>query len=221
VNRLTIRAALYLGFGLTFGVWLLTGYQFSRRLNELEDRSSEINTRYIYGQDLLSIVRAQILLGSVYVRDALLDPDPSSRQDYRRQLEKSYQAADDALRQFVPVVDSQAKREQLKRLQRGIDGFRDTLLQVLSIENSHRTASALVLLRTQIMPKREDAIRLADEIQALNRSEFVQLQAAMGQTHRATQGQIWLRLGFALAASLGIAAIAALYAGRLENRLRR
>ena len=221
MTRLTIRAALYLGFGLTFGVWLLIGYQFSERLNELEGRSSEINTRYMYGQDLLSVVRAQILLGSVYVRDALLDPDPSSRQEYRRQLEKSYQAADDALRQFVPVVDSPAKREQLKRLQNGIDGFRDTLLHVLSTENSDRPSSALVLLRTQIMPKREDAIRLADEIQALNRSEFVQLQAATGQTHRATQRQIWLRLGFALAASLGIAAIAALYAGRLESRLRR
>src|SRR6185503_2972059 len=221
MSRLTIRAALYLGFGLTFGVWLLTGYQFSQRMTDLERRSSEINTRYMHGQDLLSIVRAQILLGSVYARDALLDPDPSSRREYRQQLEESYRAADEALRQFVPVVDSEAKRDQLNRLRQGIDGFRDTLLQVLSMDNQDRASAALLLLRTKIMPKREDAIRLAEEIQTLNRSEFVQLQAETAQTHGAAQRQIWLRLGFALAASLGIAAIAALYAGRLEDRLHR
>ena len=221
MRRLTIRAALYLGFGLTFGVWLLTGYQFSQRMGELERRSDAINARYMRGQDLLSIVRAQILLGSVYARDALLDPDAASVDTYRRQLEDAYRSADVALQQFVPVVDSPAKREQLKRLREGIDDFRDTLLQVLSIERPGRLSEALVLLRTQVMPRREDAIRLAEDIQALNRSEFVQLQAETAQTHRLTQRQIWLRLGFALIASLGIAGIAAIYAGRLEDRLRR
>lgn len=221
MTRLTIRAALYLGFGLTFGVWLLTGYQFSQRMGELERRSDAINARYMRGQDLLSVVRAQILLGSVFARDALLDPNVESVNNYRRQLQGAYRSADEALQQFLPVVDSPAKREQLKRLQDGIDGFRDTLLQVLSIERPSRLSEALVLLRTQVMPKREDAIRLAGDIQALNRSEFVQLQAETAQTHRLTQRQIWLRLGFALIASLAIAGFAAIYAGRLEDRLRR
>jgi signal transduction histidine kinase len=221
MTRLTIRAALYLGFGLTFGVWLLTGYQFSRRMSELEQRTDENNARYMRGQDLLSIVRAQILLGSIYARDALLDPDAASVDDYRRQLQEAYRSADEALQQFAPVLDSPAKHEQLTRLREGIDGFRNTLLQVLSIERPGRLSEALALLRTQVIPKRDDAIRLAEDIQALNRSEFVQLQAETAQTHRLTQRQIWLRLGFALALSLAIAGIAAIYAGRLEYRLRR
>ena len=221
MTRLSIRAALYLGFGLTFGVWLLIGYQFSQRMDELEQRASEINATYMHGQELLAIVRAQILLGSVYARDALLDADPSAAENYRRQLEESYRTADSALRQFVPVLDSAAVRAQQDRLRQGLDRFRETMLQVLSIETPIRAPEALRVLRTEIMPKREDAIRIAEETQSINRSEFVQQQAETARTHAATQRQIWLRLGFALAVSLGIAAIAALYAGRLETRLRR
>jgi signal transduction histidine kinase len=71
------------------------------------------------------------------------------------------------------------------------------------------------------MPKREAAVRVSEEVQALNRSAFVQQQADIAETHRNTQRQVWLRLGLALAASLGIALLAAAYAGRLEDRIRR
>ena len=43
-------------------------------------------------------------MGSIYVRDALLDPDPSTARDYRNQLEESARAADLALQECVPVL---------------------------------------------------------------------------------------------------------------------
>src|SRR5579864_5849879 len=82
VAGITIRAALFLGFGLTFGIWMFAGYYFTRRIGEVEGRAAAINARYMQAQDLLSTVRAQVLLGSVYVRDALLDPDPTTAGDY-------------------------------------------------------------------------------------------------------------------------------------------
>jgi len=221
VTRLTIRAALFLGFGLTFGLWLLTGYQFTQRMAELEGQSNEINTRYMHSQELLSTVRAQILLGSVHLRDALMDPDPAASDDYRRQIEEAYRAADEALQQYVPVLGSPREREQFARLRLEIDAFLGTLLEVLETDSSRWPAMARVILRTLVMPKREVVIRVSEDIQALNRSAFVQQQSEITRTHEATQRQVWLRLGFALAASLGIALIAAAYAGRLEDRIRR
>jgi signal transduction histidine kinase len=218
---LTIKAALFLGFGLTFGLWLMTGYQFTQRMNALEDRASAINARYMQAQELLSTVRAQMLLGSVYLRDALLDPDPATANDYRRELEETYRIADQALREYVPILDSPDEAERVTHLRREIDAFRNTVLQVLATDSSRWPAMARVIIRTLIMPKRETVIQVSDEVQALNRSAFVQLQSEIAETHRATQRQVWLRLGFALAASLGIALLAAFYAGRLENRIRR
>ena len=218
---LTIKAALFLGFGLTFGLWFLTGYQFTQRMDELQDEASAMNARYMHAQELLSTVRAQVLLASVYVRDALLDPDPATADDYRRELEETYQIADQALQQYVPVLDSPDEVERVTHLRREIDAFRETLLQVLATDSSRWPAMARVILRTLIMPKRELVIGVSDEVQALNRSSFVQLQEEIAAAHRSTQRQVWLRLGIALAASLGIAFFAAFYAGRLENRIRR
>ena len=48
-------------------------------------------------QELLATVRAQVLLGSVYVRDALLDPNPATAAEYRRQVEATYDAVTQAL----------------------------------------------------------------------------------------------------------------------------
>src|SRR5580765_8432143 len=93
LRRLTLQKALLLGFGVTFSVWLFTGFYFARRINEVGRSSEELNTRYTRAQELLSTLRAQVLLGSVYLRDALLDPNPSVA-DYHRQIQEAYRAAD-------------------------------------------------------------------------------------------------------------------------------
>src|SRR3990172_2362646 len=85
ISRLTIRAALLLGFGATFGIWLAAGYYFTRRISDIETRTAAINARYIQAQELLSTVRTQVLLGSVYVRDALLEPS-SAAAGYRDRI---------------------------------------------------------------------------------------------------------------------------------------
>ena len=220
LEGLPIRAALLLGFGLTFGIWLFAGYSFTKRIGEVESRASAINTRYTQAQELLAAVRSQVLLGSVYVRDALLDPDPATAGEYRRQLEATYDGLNQALHQYVPVLDSLAERERVGRLQREIDDFRGTMLRVLDTDSSRWPTDARVLLRTQIVPKRELVIRVSEEVQALNRGAFVQQQKEIAEIYGAAQRRLWRNLGLALAASFGIALVATLYTGRLENRIR-
>lgn len=221
LERLTIKAALLLGFGFTFGIWLFAGSYFTKRIGDVERRAAAINTRYMQAQELLSAVRAQLLLESVYVRDALLDPNPATVPDYRRQLEETYRTVHQALQQYVPVLDSAAERERVRRLQLEIDEFRHTMLRVLATDSRRWPTEARVLLRTEIVPKRELVIRVSGEVQALNRIAFVQQQRAIAEIYGVTQRRLWESLGLALAASFGIGLLATLYAGRLENRIRR
>ena len=69
----TIKVALTLAFGLTVGLWLFAGYQFTRRMGEVEREAAASNGRYTTAQQVLAAVRAKILVRSVYVRDALLE----------------------------------------------------------------------------------------------------------------------------------------------------
>lgn len=218
-KRPTIRVALILGFGLTLGLWLFSSYRFTARMAEVQTEAAAINARYIHSQELLSTVRAQTLLGSVYVRDALLDPDPGATVAYRRQLEQTQRDIDQALEHYVPVLNSSVERERLGRLRHELEDFRATLEEVIANDNLQPPAQARVVLSRRVVPQREIVMRVSEEVQALNRADFVQQQTAIADIYRTTQGRVRTQFGFALAASLGIALLATLYAGRLESRL--
>jgi signal transduction histidine kinase len=217
---MTIRAALFVAFTLLLGLWLLSGYYFSTRVAAVEQEAAVINARYMNAQELLSTVRGQVLVASVLVRDALLDPDRGTTGAYRLRMDDAFSTIDDALTHYVPVLDSQAEGEHVSQLRQAIDRFRETLTQVLNSDSTRWPADAGLLLRSQMVPRREGVLRVSEEIQALNRNAFVQQQSAMSAAYATTQRRIWRQLGVALAASFVIGLFALRFVARLESRLR-
>lgn len=220
LEGLTIKAALLLGFGLTLGLWLLAGYDFTRRMSQVEREAAAINARYTRAQELLSNVRPRVLLASVHVRDALLDPDRRTADDYRRRLDRTLRSVDEALRQYVPVLHSAEERRRVDRLRQEIEGFGTAMAQVLATDTQVSKEEARVLL-ARLVPRRELVIGVTEQVQALNRAAFIQQQASIAETYRISQQRVWRRLGLSLVASLGIALVAIFYVTRLEARLRR
>jgi hypothetical protein len=186
----TIKASLMLGLALICGTWVVAGYDLARRMADLEQRSTAINERYMRAQELLTTARSQVLVGSVYVRDALLDPTPASADGYRARLEESYRAAERALMQYVPVLDTASEHERIAALQAEIHDFRTTVLDVLATDSSRWVAEARSLLRRRIVPKREGVLRVAEEIQALNRAAFISQQNEISGMYRAAQRRL-------------------------------
>jgi len=221
LHGLTIKAALVLGFSLTLGVWLFTGYDISQRMSALQDEVSRLNARYTRAQELLSTVRAQVLLGSVYVRDALLDPSPAAATQSLSRLEQTSRAIDDALAQYEPVFGSDVERDRLQRLRREVLDFRTTMNSVLATPPTQWATDARRLLNERVVPRRETVIRVSEDVQALNRQAFVQQQSRLAALYDAAERRTWQRLGLALAGSLGIALLATFYGTRLEQHLRR
>jgi signal transduction histidine kinase len=76
------------------------------------------------------------------------------------------------------------------------------------------------VLNRVIAPRRDAAVAISDEIQALNRRAFVQQQREMSEIHRVAETENRDRLGGALVVGLGVLLLTSLYAGRLESRLR-
>lgn len=221
VHRLTIKAALLLGFGLTVALWIGTGLQFTRRIAEVQREAAAINRRYMNAQELLSTVRAELLIGSVYARDALLDPDPAASDAYRQQVHTTYTAVDAALDRYVPVLDTPVEQARIARLRQEVSTFGATMLEVFERKDARGGEEARLILQRRIVPQRAVVIRASEEVQALNREAFVQQQATIAEVYRVMQRRVWQQLGLALVGSLGIALIASLYAGRLEGQLRR
>jgi signal transduction histidine kinase len=215
-----IKAALLLGFGLTVGLWLWAGYDFTRRMAHVERQATAINVRYMEAQELLASVRPQVLLVSVNVRNALLDRDLSNLDDYRLRISRILATIDSTLRQYVPVLDSAVEQERVLRLRSEIEGFGEAILQVMSSASDRPHEQTRALL-SRVVPRRDVVIRVTEEVQGLNRAAFVQQQAAMADAYRTAQREVWQQLGVSLIASLAIALLATLYVVRLEHRLRR
>lgn len=218
--RVGIRAVLILGFGLTLGLWAFTAYSFTAQMAEAERRGAVVLARYNRAQELLSTVRAQILLISVHVRDALLDPDRRATDKYRRRIDESYTRIESALGGYSPVPDATGERDDVLRLRAEIEQFRGTMTEMLDLHASGRPVDVRDLLNRRMVPRRESAIGFSEQVQALNRAAFVRQQAASAAIHQAAERRSWWYLGVALMASLGIALFATAYSTRLEAKLR-
>jgi signal transduction histidine kinase len=218
IDRLTIRAALLVGFGLTIGLWLFAGYQVTLRMRAAQHEFAAANTRYMQAQELLASVRTQVLVSSVLVRDVLLDPEPRLVADHLQEIDRAYRSIDASLARYVPFLDFLDERERVRRLRDEIHELRSASDEVLATDSSRWSADARLLLR-RFMPKREAAIGVSEEVQSLNRSAFVDEQRKIAEMHTATQRRVWTVFGIALAISLAIGGLASRHATRLENRL--
>jgi len=221
LERVTARRALFLGFGLTLAIWAGTGYQFVVGMSRVETQADAVNQRYTRAQELLSTVRAQVLLASVYVRDVLLDPNPLTAEEYRQQLNQTYRVIDEALQQYVPILDDPGATGRVERLRREIADFERTMVEVLGTDSSNWVTQAREILRTRVVPKRQTVLELSEQVQSLNRSTFIKEQAAMAAIYGATQRRTWQALSLALAASMAIGILAISHASRLEDDVAR
>ncbi|MBP1635039.1 MAG: histidine kinase [Acidobacteria bacterium] len=209
------------GFLLIFALWLVSGLDLVRRLDQVEDRQAALSTSFRRAERSLTAIQAQVLLGSVYLRDALLDIDRDPSDDYHQRLEQSRAEIEQALAQYQPVVQSETERSSFRMLQAEIDDYWNSLLEpVLSWDATRKAFEARALLRRQVIPKRELISRISTRIQRLNREAYDQQQAEVSQIFRQLQTRVWTTSGFTLLLSLVVAGAVTRYAMILEDRIR-
>ncbi len=215
-----IQRALFVGFGLVFAFWLGSGYDLVRRLAGVEERTAATTARSSRAEQLLSTVRVRVLLGSVYVRDALFDTSDEASAYYRDQLMQTRDDINKALNDYVPVIDSSAEREQFSQLRSEVDDFWETVLPVLGWDSTRKVTEARALLRRRVIPKRDVIIRISGRIQDLNRAGLKQQQQETAGIYRMMRQRMWETSGLALLASVVVAVTVTRHAGRLEARIR-
>jgi len=215
--HVTIRTAIIVGFGLTLGLWLFAGYQVTQRVSAEQREAAEKNARYMRAQELLASTRAQVLVVSVVVGDALLDPDPRVLSP-QQNVDRLFRAIDASLAEYVPVVDERLELARIATLREDVAEFRRASEAVLTFDGVPSGWDGPLRLR-RLMPKREAAIRASDDLQAFNRATFIDAQRAVSQRQAEMQRQLWKIFGIALFIGFTIAWFASRHAVRLEHRL--
>lgn len=219
-ERISVRIALAVGFIFTLGLWLYTNYAFTMRIEAVQRDAAQTAARYTNAQELLATVRAQVLLSSVRVRDALLDPTPAALEDCREQLAVSSQLITAALADYEPVFTTAADGAAIARLSNEVEQFHQRSMQVLADASGRTPAQVRDVLSRQIGPHREAALAMSEEIQAINRRAFIRQQSDVAEIQRLAEAQSRDRVGIAFVIGLGMLLLTSAYAARLESSLR-
>jgi len=216
---LNVQPVLIGGFLLTAGTWLFAGSFFGQRIQEIKREAREVGSRYTQTQSLLSETRAEVYRASIVVRDALLDPKPDAEQ-YRADVEDAYRRADDLLTQYASLLPSASEHDRAERLRLDISDLRDANLGVLSTDSRRWRENASALILTRILPKREAAILVTNDLQTLHRIAYVEQQTQSATLYQDIQDRYWKMFGIAVMATFCIALFSAVHLNRLERRLR-
>jgi signal transduction histidine kinase len=212
----TPLAALGAGFAAVFALWLVSGFQLVLSLQQMEENLSSVHESYVRGEQTLAKVRTNVLLGSIYLRDAIIDSASPRRDYYRSELTRLRSEVEQMLRNYVPEVTSTDEREHWARLQSELNEYWASR-EVAFNDPARNSSQAAVLLRSQVVPKRDTILQIVDQLTAL--------QAVSNQRHQdeadALYYQALSRLLTIGAITLIVAIVVAVVASRHVNRLQR
>jgi len=215
------RVALALGFAVVFALWLLWGYQLGRSLKNIEQSVASVHEQYVRGEQTLSKVRTNVLLGSIYLRDALIDTAASNRVEYRAELARRRDEIEQSLMAYVPAVTSDVERQHWSRLQTELANFWASRDLALSDATPRSPAQAAALLRTRVVPRRQTILEVLDQLAALQDEANRRRQQEANALYSQVRFNLMSMGGATLLAALCVAVIASRHVSRLQREIER
>lgn len=216
----SVRAALLAGFAVVFALWLLWGYQLVRSLSQIEQNVTSAHDSYVRGEETLSRIRTNVLLGSIYLRDALIDGATARREAYRGELTRLRTDVEDLLASYVPAVSSPEERGHWVRLEAELADYwasRD----VAFTDQAKTPVEAAALLRSRVVPKRNTVLQILDQLAALQNVANARHQEETGVLYRQVRTRLLSMGAVTLVVALFVAIMASLHVNRLQREIER
>jgi signal transduction histidine kinase len=164
-----IRAVLVTGFVAVFGLWLVSGFNLLQNVREVEQRVGSLHNACLRGEQTLSTVRTNVLLGSIYLRDALIDNSVDTRPFYRDELHRIRAEIEQRLPAYLPEVESKPERQEWSALQEALTEYWETLDLLSDPKAPTNYVQGAGLVRRQVVPARENVLQIVDRISELQR----------------------------------------------------
>jgi len=211
--------ALAGGFAVVLALSLGWGYQLVRSLEQIEADSVTMHDAHVRGEQILLHVRTNVLLGSIYLRDAIIDGPSPRLEYYRLALSELRDEVEQSLRSYVPELASSVERDHWVRLQSELGEFWAARQLLLSDSAAGSQAQAAALLRQRVTLRRDAVLEMIDQLAALQAAGNRWRQGDTLLLYQRTRAQL-LSIGvLSLAVALGIALMAFLSVRRLKRQI--
>src|SRR5688572_25668647 len=217
----SIIGALTAGFAVVLAVWVFAGYELISSLGDVRDRVQAEHAAYARAADAVSVIRRNVLEGSINVRDALIDADDVARQTYRDELRVLREAAERRVAEYVPQAQSAAERDEWAKLEAKLAEYWPSLEFVFADDLPTNTTRAATMLRRNVRPIRKDVLTLLDNLRTLQQAALAQHNADVALLYADARARfVWI-VGGALLLGLAAAWFATWHVAGLEREINR
>lgn len=173
-------AALGLG-GLLFLV-VISMLAASRRAQEIYTQLDQLNTHHREVDAKLRRLRSDIHLSGIFIRDYLLDPERERAPDYRARLAEFRSSTLTSVEGLRTLSGGTADDEaRLASLQAKLEDYWQTFDPLFDWTPVEKVTQSARFLRREVIPRREAAWAIAQEIEQLNNKN---LTAQRGEVTR-------------------------------------
>ena len=214
----TIRGVLIAGFAAVFGLWVLSGYDIIRRLADVERRTAAEQQSAIATERLLSTVRTNVLLGSIYLRDALIDNRPVTVDFYRGEL-NTIRAEVDRLMAGYGEGTAPEERALWAALRTQLDEYWKSRELVFAPAAPLNTSEAAAVLRRRVVPNRETILRITDQLSSLQSLSQQRHETEVSALYAELRQRLVLIGTFAILIGMIVAFVATRHVGHLQRHI--
>ena len=140
-------------------------------LGRIQSSNEQIRQGYMKRDLILEELRSDLYLSGTYVRDLLLEPDPSRADLHRMELNGARERVKTLIGSYQALL-SGSERIPFEQFNREITEYFDSFQPALEWSPSQRRRLGYSFMQTSLLPRRMTLVQLADQIGQLNQQQL-------------------------------------------------
>lgn len=210
-------AALALGALLVLVI--VSVLESARRAQEIYTRLDDLNLRYHEVEAKLRLLRSDVNLSGIFVRDYLLDPAGERAADYRAELAKFRLDNRRAFEELRSLIEGTPGTDQrLENLNATLEEYWQVLDPLFDWTPAEKASESAVFLRTEVIPRREAVLAITQQIEELNAATLADQRTEVAQREAELRSALYRLLWFTLLLGIIVASTAVFRLRKLERR---
>ena len=165
------RPLLLFGFGGLLLLLAFTGLNALSVLRKIEIRSETIRADYFNRDRILEQLRSDIYLSGTYVRDLLVEQDPSRADTHRRELQDVRRRIEGNISAYDAILRTE-ERAPFRTFTTEVESYFESLRPALEWNATQRQALGYAFMKDSLLPRRMVIVRLADQIAVFNQRQM-------------------------------------------------
>jgi signal transduction histidine kinase len=216
--RLKTWLVAALGLGSLVALIAVSMLALARKAQDIYVQLDELNSHHRRVEANLRRLRSDLNLSGIFVRDYLLDVARDRAPEYRQQIAAFREANIATLAELKTLV---RQDDQIASLQSKLDDYWQTFDPLFDWTTTEKILQSATFLRREVVPRREAALMLAQEIEELNNANLAAQRQEVATRHDAFRAELHRLEWQTLVLGLAVTVIVLVRLGVLERRSER